>query len=190
MIHLNTKHFAALMTWAIALGAFAVMPLRAQTDSKLPLPAQELVDSAVKTASAENKSVLIHFGASWCGWCKRLKGFLHSPEMGRLIADNYVVIELTVEESPGKKMLENPGAEELKSKMGGANAGLPFYFFLDKDGKKIADSLVMPKGENVGHPANAEEIKAFVGLLERTAPRMTSAQRVEVGNYLTKTMPH
>ena len=47
----------------------------------------------------------------------------------------------------------------------------------------------MPKGGNIGHPANAEEIKAFIGLLEKTAPRMTSEERLKIAEYLTKTLP-
>ncbi len=191
MTNFNTKRLAVALIWAIALGAFTVMPLLAQTDSKSspPAPAQELLDSAVITAKAENKSVLVHFDASWCGWCKRLNSFLHSPEVGKLIADNYVLVRLTVEESPGKKELENPGGAEVKSKMGGTGSGLPFYFFLDKEGKKIADSMALLGGGNIGHPANAEEIKAFEGLLEKTAPRMTGAQRAEITDYLTKNIP-
>src|SRR5262249_51167948 len=160
-----------------ALSTFAITPLMAQTQSKVPPPAQELIDNAIKTAKAENKNILVNFGASWCGWCKRLNAFLHSPEFSKLISDNYILVYLTVEESPNKKALENPGAEELKARMGGAKAGVPFYFFLDKEGKKIGDSLAMPNGENIGHPANPQEIKAFEGLLERTAPHMTSGQR-------------
>ena len=76
------------------------------------------------------------------------------------------------------------------NEIGGANSGLPFYFFLDKEGQKLADSMAMPGGKNIGHPANAEEIKAFEGLLERTAPRMTSGQRAKIADYLTKKIPH
>ncbi|PYT04158.1 MAG: hypothetical protein DMF60_16160, partial [Acidobacteria bacterium] len=89
-----------------------------------------------------------------------------------------------------KKALENPGAAEVMKEMGAADAGLPYYFFLDKDGKKIGDSLVMPGGKNIGHPANAEEIKAFAGLLEKSAPRMTSSERAQIVSYLTRNAPH
>lgn len=186
---LNTKRVAAALACIVALGAFAIPSLQAQTDGKMPPPAQALLNDAIKMAKAENKTILVHFDASWCGWCKRLNAFLHSPQMGKLIAEHYLLVALTVQESKDKKALENPGAEELMSAMGGANSGLPFYFFLDKEGKKIADSKALPNGGNIGHPANAEEIKAFEGLLERTAPRMTSAQRAQIVDYLTKNIP-
>ena len=105
------------------------------------------------------------------------------------MADHFVFVKLIVQEVPEKKALETPGGAEMKSTMGGEKAGLPFYFFLDQEGKKLGDSLSMPNGKNIGHPANAEEIKAFDELLKRTAPRMTSAERAKISDYLTKTMP-
>jgi len=105
------------------------------------------------------------------------------------MADHFVFVTLIVQEVPEKKALETPGGAEMKSAMGGEKAGLPFYFFLDKDGQKIGNSMSMPNGGNIGHPANAEEIKAFVELLKRTAPRMTDAERAQIADYLTKTIP-
>ncbi|MEK6320677.1 MAG: thioredoxin family protein [Acidobacteriota bacterium] len=187
-MNINVKRLFASVC-IIAFGAFATLPLLAQPDSKAKPSARELLSAAVKTGNAESKTILVHFSASWCGWCKRLDAFLQAPDVGKLMTDNYVLLELTVQESREKKALENPGAEALMKEMGGANAGLPFYFFLDKQGKKIGDSLVMPGGKNIGHPANAKEIEAFAGLLERTAPRMTTTQRARIVEYLTQNAP-
>jgi len=175
--------------WIIVLGTLATFPLFAKPDSKPKPSAQELLSAATKTAKAENKSIMVHFSASWCGWCKRLDAFLNAPGVGKLMADNYVILELVVQESREKKSLENPGADALMKEMGAADAGLPYYFFLDKDGKKLGDSLVMPGGQNIGHPANAEEIKAFEKLIEKSAPRMTGAERAQIVSYLTKNAP-
>lgn len=181
---LNRNRLVATVTLVLVLGALAALPLLAQTSSKTPPPAQELINAALKTAKAENKTVMVDFSASWCGWCKRLDTFLHSPEVGKLMSDNYVFVTLIVQETPDKKALENPGAGEMMNEMGGS--GLPFYFFLDKEGKKLADSMAMPGHKNIGHPGNAEEIKAFDGLLEQTAPRLTKEQRAKIADYLTK----
>lgn len=186
-MNISINRSIALLARIIALSTCAALSLGAQTGSKTKPAAQELLSAAIKTAKADNKNVLVHFGASWCGWCRRLDAFLQAPEVGKLMADNYVLLELTVLESDEKKALENPGAEELMNRMGGTDAGLPFYFFMNKEGKKLGDSMAMPGGKNIGHPANAEEIKAFAELLERTAPRMTSAQRAKIVDYLTKT---
>ena len=152
-------------------------------------PAQTIIDSALKTARAENKTVFVHFGASWCVWCKHLDAMLSSPEVGKLISDNFVLVNLTVQESDDKKALENPGAQQIMEKNGAGKAGVPYYLFLDRDGKKIVDSLAMPKGVNIGYPATPEEIKTFESLLPKAAPRMTAAQRASISDYLTKHAP-
>jgi thiol:disulfide interchange protein len=188
-MNINVKRLFAVPVCIVALGALATFPLFAKPDGNPKPSAQELLSAAAKTGKAQNKTIMVHFTASWCGWCKRLDAFLNAPEIGKLMTDNYVLLELTVHESREKKALENPGAEALMKEMGGADAGLPYYFFLNKDGKKIGDSLVMPGGKNIGHPANAEEIKAFVGLLERTAPRMTATQRTTISEYLASNAP-
>jgi hypothetical protein len=69
------------------------------------------------------------------------------------------------------------------SQFGGNNAGLPFIVFLNGKGKMIANSNVMPKEQNVGYPGSKEEIAAFVKLLQKTAPHMTSKQRDVIQNY-------
>jgi thioredoxin-related protein len=151
--------------------------------------AQTVINQALKTARAENKTVFVHFGASWCTWCKHLDAMLLSPEVGKLIADHFVLVNLTVQESDDKKTLENPGAQEIMDKNGAGKAGVPYYLFMDKDGKKIVDSLAMPKGGNIGYPATPEEIKIFEGLLPKAAPRMNATQRASIADYLTKHAP-
>jgi hypothetical protein len=92
-------------------------------------------------------------------------------------------------ESGAKKALENPGGNEMIAEYGGAKSGLPFYSFLNSDGKKIADSNVMPKDQNIGYPGTPEEIAAFNILLKQTAPRMTDEQRSQIVAYLQKNAP-
>ena len=175
----------------IALAAIVVLsvsPAFAQTPAKAPT-AQSLIDAALKTAKAENKVVMLDFGASWCEWCHYLDKALQSPELKKLFADNYVVVSLTVQEREEKVALENPGAEALLEEIGAAKAGIPMLIFLDKDGKRIANSLMMPKGVNIGYPVVPEEIAAFGKLLEITALHMTAADRATVVAWLTKNAP-
>jgi thiol:disulfide interchange protein len=178
---------------ALTLSLAATAPLSAQAGtlpassktSAAPQTAQALVSAAVATARAEHKNVLVYFSASWCGWCHRFADFLASPDAGRLMHDNFVVVRLDALESRDKVDQENPGADDLLKKMsGGANTGIPFYFVLDGSGKKIADSLIMPGHGNVGHPAEPQEVAAFVKQLETIAPGMTPAQRKEIGAFL------
>src|SRR3989441_4526334 len=135
----NAQRLAATIVAATVLGAVDISIARAQRASQPASPAQTLLSEAANTARAENKNVLVIFGASWCGWCRKLDRLLAAPE-GSAIANHFVVVELTVQESRDKKALENPGGVLVMAQLGGANAGLPFYAFLDAAGKKLANS--------------------------------------------------
>jgi len=150
-----------------------------------PPAADQVLNTAVQTAKAQQKNVLILFGASWCSWCKRLDAMLASPEVGKLFHDSYVIEHLTIQESKDKLHLENPGAQAMVDSAGGKGSGVPVYLFFDSSGNPLATSMAMPGGKNIGHPATPEEIEAFDGLLEKTAPRMSVEQRRQVKTYLS-----
>jgi len=168
---------------ALVLAVALIIPTLAQTK---PPSAQEVLAGAIETAKAEQKNILIHFGASWCTWCKHLDAMLESAEVGKIFHDNYVITHLTIQERKEKVALENPGAQEMVNAAGANGAGVPVYIFFDSSGDRLATSLAMPDGGNIGHPATPEEIRVFEGLLVKTAPRMTSAQRKEITDYLGK----
>ncbi|HWB31341.1 MAG TPA: thioredoxin family protein [Vicinamibacterales bacterium] len=154
-----------------------------------PPSADAVVAGAVARAKAEHKAVLIEFGASWCTWCRSFEAFVKSPDAGPVIARNYVVTNLVVEERDDKRALENPGGEALKTRWGGEKAGLPFYVFLDDAGRKVGDSNAMPGGGNIGFPAVPAEIAAFLDVVDKTAPSLTKADRDILRAYLTRVMP-
>jgi thiol-disulfide isomerase/thioredoxin len=157
--------------------------------SGTPEPAATVVDAAVKRANAESKTVWVDFGASWCGWCRKLEAFLEAPEVKDIIQKHYLIVPLTVMESSAKQALENPGGETLMHELGGASAGLPFYAFIDGSGKRIANSMAMPRGGNIGFPANQQEIAAFMALIAKTAPALSPAEQDRVLAYLNKIVP-
>lgn len=99
------------------------------------------------------------------------------------------MLSLDVMESGDKKALENPGGTKFMADMGGAKSGLPFVVFLDKSGKKIADSNVLPGNSNIGYPAAPAEIAAFGKLLAKAAPRMSAAERAKITDYLKTHAP-
>ena len=175
----------------LAILIFVIVTSTAQqvVSAMAPPSAESLMDAAVKTAKSQNKIVLVHFGASWCVWCRHLDDMLQGPELGRLFADHFVIVHLTVQESDDKKQLENPGAEEMMTKEGASKSGVPVFMFFDQAGKKIADSLALPNRANIGYPASPEEIEAFGAILEKTTPRMTAAQRASIIDYLKKHAP-
>lgn len=175
--------------WFILLCVAAVGVVQMLAAPPTPPTADSLVSAAVKTAKAQNKVVLVHFGASWCTWCKRLDAMLEGKELGKLISDHYVLVHLTVQERDEKKSLENPGAEEMMNANGAGKSGVPVFMYFDKNGKLIADSLALPNRANIGYPAAPEEIVAYAGILEKTAPRMTAAERASIIAYLKKNAP-
>lgn len=167
----------------VAITAVTAVSLASSTPT-----AATLMADAQKKAAKENKKIFVKFRASWCGWCKRMDEFMNRPEFKNIFLDNYVIVALTVMESKDKKDLENLGADKLMADWGGAQAGLPFTVILDKNGKKLADSMAMLPGadkpQNIGHPAKKEEIEHFMKMLKSTAPRMTQAQFKQIEQAL------
>jgi len=120
----------AIAPFLIALGA------PAQT-----APSAEQVLAEAKTrAAAEHKTIFVHFGASWCGWCRRMDKFLETPEIRAAFEIHFVPVKLVVGEKEEKRNLNNAGAEVILEKVGGTNAGLPFSAFLDAKGELIVNS--------------------------------------------------
>ena len=135
-----------------------------------------LLNKAYKQAKKEKKNVFVIFHASWCGWCKKLDASINDPACSDYFSKSYVFVHLTVNEAKDKKNLENPGAVDLFNKYTGGKSGIPFFLIYNKKGVLIADSNIRKEGEgldkpgsNMGCPASAEEVAAFVEVLKKTS---------------------
>lgn len=152
---------------------FAALSLTAQE----PAPnAEKILSAAYKQAKKEDKNVFILFHASWCGWCKKMDASMNDSAVAKYFTDNYVIIHLTVEETPDKKNLENEGGYTLKTKYHGATAGLPLWLIMDTKRNLLGDSQVRPvgtpltaAGSNIGCPADKDGLKHFTDLLRKTS---------------------
>lgn len=163
------KTMVILLVWfcAAALVASAATPA-----------ADEVLAKAKAKAMAEQKAIYVHFGASWCGWCKRLDALLERPDFKPLFEKYFVPVKLVVQENEKNKGLENAGADALLKEWGGPD-GLPYSAFLDAKGTLIVNSKRPSpdgsKAENIGYPGQAEEIGWFMQMIRKAAPKISEA---------------
>jgi thioredoxin-related protein len=132
--------------------------------------ADQVIAAAKAKAGAEQKTIFLHFGASWCGWCKRLDAFLDRPDIKPVFDKYFIPVKLVVQESDKNKALENPGAEALLKQFGGPS-GLPYSVFLDAKGALIVNSKL--NGQNIGYPGQPDEIDWFLQMMKKAAPNMS-----------------
>jgi len=170
----------------ILVAAFTILSLSSAHGQGGPLPADEVLQQAMQQASKEKKNVIIIFHASWCGWCHKMENSINDESCKKFFDDNYVIRYLVVDESRDKKGLENPGADELRTKYHGDNEGIPFWLIFDKNGNLLADSQLRPvhagldtKGENVGCPAAEKEVDHFMTVLRKTS-HITSPEEAAI----------
>ena len=88
------------------------------------------IASALKTAQAENKRVILKFGANWCGWCHQLSGLLKTnAELAALVKENYVLVLIDVDKQ------HNADTDKKYGKP--TRFGLPALVVLDTDGTQL-----------------------------------------------------
>ena len=134
-----------------------------------PTADQVLAPAKVKAADG-HKAIFLHFGASWCIWCKRLDALLDRPDIKPVFEKYFVPVKLVVQENEKNKALENSGADALLKQLGGPS-GLPYSAFLDTKGTLIVNSKL--NGQNIGYPGQPEEIDWFVRMMKQAAPNMS-----------------
>lgn len=94
--------------------------------------AQSDIAAALATAHAENKRVLLKFGANWCVWCHRLSETLHSDTaVAEAVGSDYILVSVDVNTRNGTKR-NVPTIEKYGNPI---QHGVPVLVVLDADGK-------------------------------------------------------
>jgi len=85
--------------------------------------------SAVDSAKASNKNIILDVGGEWCIWCHRIDAFMHNnEEIKSLLVENFIIVKINFsKENKNEKFLSQYPAIE----------GYPHFFVLDSDGKLL-----------------------------------------------------
>ena len=135
----------------------------------VPLDANDVFAAALSRAKKEDRRVFIRVGAPSCGWCRRLDAFLAKPQIEAILKKDYVVVKIDQQRMKGAKeviaRIRKPGEE----------GGIPWFTFLDKDGRILITST-KPGAGNIGFPVDPKtEIPHFIHMLETTRSKITNA---------------
>ena len=129
------------------------------------IDAQHLLSTSLKTATEQNKRIIVRVGQPYCGWCKVLAQFMQDHEA--LFAKDYLDVKIDT-------LRMTHGAETAASYLPEGCQGDPWVVILDGTGKTLATS-VGPKG-NIGYPFQPEEIAHFVNMIRQTRQTLSDAE--------------
>ncbi len=158
-----------------------------------PATADKLLDQAKAQAKAEQKSILLVFGASWCPDCDVLDSFFHAPQAKPIFDKHFVIVHLNVFEENGENPGRNtPGGVKVIMKYGGVSpagmVSLPFIVVTDADGKRITDSrrptATHATDKNIGFPDQPEDIAWFVEMMKKGSPQLTDEEAAQLSSVL------
>jgi uncharacterized protein YyaL (SSP411 family) len=142
-----------------------------------PLDAERVMADAFTTAKQQDKRVLLHFGAPWCGWCRRLEAVFSQPPVADALSADFVVLKIDIDRMTHGKDVQK------KYQTG---AGIPWYAVLSPaDGNVLVSSDIVP-GANVGFPTKPEEVDHVVKMLSGDRKHMTEAQAQAIRDAFTK----
>ena len=127
-----------------------------------PIDAENVLASALRQATAEDKRLLVHVGTPYCGWCKVLTRFLDEHEA--VLSRDYIDVKLDT-------MRMEHGEEVAARFLPAKEDGVPWMVILDASGKALSTSFG-PQG-NIGYPCDPAEIEHFLSMLAKTKRRLS-----------------
>lgn len=130
------------MTRPALLALALALPLagRAQVDASIiPDDAPEWVpmEEAIATAQADDKIIVVHGYAAWCGWCARFDQEVYTDDdVQAYLADHFTATRLDLEDTTAVRFFDATVTyDQLGRAMG--ITGTPTTVFVDTDGSLI-----------------------------------------------------
>jgi thiol:disulfide interchange protein len=132
--------------------------------------AEDVLAAGLEQARREDRRVFLHFGAPWCGWCRKLETWMEAPEVAGILAKELLDVKVDVDRALG-------GKELLARLRGDAEQGIPWFVVLDAQGQVLARGDGA-EGRSIGFPYEPSEIEAFGAVLAK-GTRKLSAEDVD-----------
>ncbi|HYE95862.1 MAG TPA: thioredoxin fold domain-containing protein [Rubricoccaceae bacterium] len=130
----------ALPFGALGFFALAALPARAQVDASIvpdDAPAWQPMAAAIDSAKTDDRLLLIHTYAKWCGWCARLDQEVYTDDaVQAYLGEHFAVTRLDMEaEDPVRFFGMQQQQRELAASFG--VTGTPTILFFDAEGRYI-----------------------------------------------------
>jgi thioredoxin-related protein len=95
-------------------------------------------DEGLAKAQKEKKHVMVHFYATWCGWCKRMDAYTFSdPKVRKVLNEDFVSVRVNGQSGDKVKV---DGKDIPESRVAGSYGvrAYPITWFLKPSGERIA----------------------------------------------------
>jgi hypothetical protein len=90
------------------------------------------------------------------------------PEIAPVLNKEFVIQKLDYDRGIGAKDIEKRYIDK--------DQGLPWFAFIDGDGKAIITSNKASNGGNIGHPFQPDEVEHFKLMLQKSKKHLTDAE--------------
>lgn len=139
--NLSPAHSSTLSLFlhTLALLLILFLPALPSTASEAPksappiydesLDAEKQIAQAIEQAKKENKTILLQFGANWCGWCHKLHTLFDTDKaISSKLKSDFIVVMVDV----------NKGHNSASAtKYNAGTHGIPCIVILDPQGKHL-----------------------------------------------------